>query len=702
MAAVPALRGIGVQAGDAFNMSERERVFVGLRISTTGLPVHVKVVEQIRKIVVACGGDFHDDMTSETTHLIADAVGSAKQRAAVEWNIQVATSRWVFDSFRSQELLDCRMYSLRLLEGLVVCTTGLATESREQVERITMLNGGQYEPNMEIGRTQVLIAQRAGGAKHDAALAHGIPVVHLSWIHACVEKGVLLNEEDFALDKVLRPSRLYRQFQADLVALSNQMPKFVQRYHAQQLLRDIKQNEAEENEANDAMIDDTAVDADSASVDWTDLFDVCGLLLVGFPDDTHQQLQSVIRTAMGTIFAEMNVELVTHVVVSPSLQDLRQLDALQSVVLQANADQQVNFVSPRWIVDSVKCHRLEPEELYPVEIDEHHDVGGGADLVAAEEGDQQECSQDFTSGGGRAADDEVARPHPAPNSTVPERASDHSVPAPKRSTPTLSAKQPLIFADGGFLVLCLQPDAPSVRLLVKKLKAAAGAHAIALDHRDVLHIDYSEFFDVTHVVVCSGVALPNAVADQIKQQWTQSQDTRATAGSRPPHTNLPKRLKFVSDLWLRCCLTENFAFSRQAHELFALGSDASHRYRSMFPHALHLGCFEHVRGSVSVYVGVDRVVVMELLRMAGAHVSSKLNRTNTHLICLRPLGMKFEKAREWGIKIVNAQWILQSVVHNQLLDETHDSFVPVDDDEVPNSQSLLPSTDQDMDTTQWG
>ena len=56
--------------------------------------------------------------------------------------------------------------------------------------------------------------------------------------------------------------------------------------------------------------------------------------------------------------------------------------------------------------------------------------------------------------------------------------------------------------------------------------------------------------------------------------------------------------------------------SRQSHELFALTHEQPH---SMFPVPLPFACFRRVVVSTSVYVGVDRVVVIELLRGCGLY-----------------------------------------------------------------------------------
>jgi dihydrodipicolinate reductase len=77
---------------------------------------------------------------------------------AIEWKVPVVRPSWVFDSFRDHKLLDLNVYSLRILEGLVLCTTGLSESSREQVAKISCLLGATYHPNMEIGHTDLLLA----------------------------------------------------------------------------------------------------------------------------------------------------------------------------------------------------------------------------------------------------------------------------------------------------------------------------------------------------------------------------------------------------------------------------------------------------------------------------------------------------------------------------------------------------------------
>jgi hypothetical protein len=139
----------------------------------------------------------------------------------------------VFDSFRAHTLLDIASYRLRILEGLVICTTGLASHSRDQVERMATIHGALYDPNLEVGHTSVLIAQRPGGAKYEASVSFNIPIVHISWLHACLENETLLDESEFSLEKVLRPSRVFSQLQEEINQVVTALAQLLKRYHEQ-------------------------------------------------------------------------------------------------------------------------------------------------------------------------------------------------------------------------------------------------------------------------------------------------------------------------------------------------------------------------------------------------------------------------------------------------------------------------------------
>lgn len=552
----------------------------------------------------------------------------------------------MFDSFRAHTLLDVASYRLRTLEGLVICTTGLASHSRDQVERMATIHGARYDPNLEVGHTSVLIAQRAGGAKYDASVYHGIPVVHISWLHACLENQTLVDESEFSLEKILRPSRLFSQLKEETSQVVAALPHLLKRYQKQR--REC---------ANDGEDDD---------IEWMDLFDSCIFHLVGFPSNVESLLQQLIRTSMGTIYYDMSTAHVTHVLVSPSLQDMSAIAALEEQVAMDNAEAHIHFVSAKWLLDSLKCLRIEPEELYPVEIDADHQMLPAVSVYPG--GLENVCEASFEHHPDAAEQDDAGAADAHNREDEPE---DTELP-----TNRTVDKQPSLFSGCAFLLLCRDPsDRRLVKPMIRQIQRQSSGQAIALDFRDLAHVDASQFAFLTHIVICDGVDVDTEVAVQIEQQISSLKDFDEDGNKR--RKKRKRKLTFVSDLWVNCCLASQVMLSHQSHELFSL---TVHQTRSLFSLPLPLSCFAKVRASTSVYVGVDRVVVMELLRLAGAQATSKMSKRNSHLICLKPIGMKYEKAKEWGLKIVTARWLIQSMMQGKLLDEEADEFQVKDED----------------------
>ncbi|XP_035993720.1 PAX-interacting protein 1 isoform X2 [Fundulus heteroclitus] len=74
-------------------------------------------------------------------------------------------------------------------------------------------------------------------------------------------------------------------------------------------------------------------------------------------------------------------------------------------------------------------------------------------------------------------------------------------------------------------------------------------------------------------------------------------------------------------------------------------------------------CSQHIL-SVTGFVDADRDDLKLMAYLAGARYTGYLCRGNTVLICKEPSGMKYEKAKEWKIPCVNAQWLCDILLGN--------------------------------------
>ncbi|EMP37523.1 PAX-interacting protein 1 [Chelonia mydas] len=68
--------------------------------------------------------------------------------------------------------------------------------------------------------------------------------------------------------------------------------------------------------------------------------------------------------------------------------------------------------------------------------------------------------------------------------------------------------------------------------------------------------------------------------------------------------------------------------------------------------------------SVTGFVDSDRDDLKLMAYLAGAKYTGYLCRSNTVLICKEPTGLKYEKAKEWRIPCVNAQWLCDILLGN--------------------------------------
>jgi len=89
---------------------------------------------------------------------------------------------------------------------------------------------------------------------------------------------------------------------------------------------------------------------------------------------------------------------------------------------------------------------------------------------------------------------------------------------------------------------------------------------------------------------------------------------------------------------------------------------------------------------------VEQLVVSELLRLAGAHVTRKLSNHNTHLVCKKSIGIKYDKASKRGLHVVTALWVIDSLLEGKRLGEDNPEY-QVPKDEEPSTSTQPESED---------
>ena len=78
-------------------------LLAGLRISVTGLELEER--DRVRALIKTEGGQYDPNLMKDCTHLIAQASGSKKYEAAVNWGLHVVTGQWLVRSVEERRLM---------------------------------------------------------------------------------------------------------------------------------------------------------------------------------------------------------------------------------------------------------------------------------------------------------------------------------------------------------------------------------------------------------------------------------------------------------------------------------------------------------------------------------------------------------------------------------------------------------------------
>ena len=78
--------------------------------------------------------------------------------------------------------------------------------------------------------------------------------------------------------------------------------------------------------------------------------------------------------------------------------------------------------------------------------------------------------------------------------------------------------------------------------------------------------------------------------------------------------------------------------------------------------------------AITGYEGSARIAIKDMITVMGASYTGYLSSANTHLICLRPTGAKYEKANEWKVKVVNHLWLEDAISDWKIPSETVDTY----------------------------
>ncbi|QRV75358.1 PTCB-BRCT domain protein [Ceratobasidium sp. AG-Ba] len=215
--------GVGMYDAHATNGTARDalkddkRPFLGLQICCTGVKDKPSLFSKARELGAICSNDF----TDLTTHLVADAPGSAKYECAVKLGVPVLTSDWILDAHTKWlagmdiDLEECiGEHLLPPLKGIVICTTRLTNDDdRQRITKSAVRLGAAYQAHLNKSVTHLLIGPDDGSNVDSQKLqwvkrmnekrrlepSEG-PIIYVvwdSWLLHCAVAGSRVSEDEF-------------------------------------------------------------------------------------------------------------------------------------------------------------------------------------------------------------------------------------------------------------------------------------------------------------------------------------------------------------------------------------------------------------------------------------------------------------------------------------------------------------------------
>ncbi|KAF9106699.1 DNA topoisomerase 2-binding protein 1 [Mortierella sp. GBA35] len=184
------------------------QIFAGLYITTRGCNEALK--SMVEKETAACGGEyFETDPPLVAKNKMRTIVPmSTKWDDVLEFSGVVVTSCWFERSLADERIVPCnehflfipmKTFPIKGFETLCISASGLDVTEHKHIGRAIKLLGGQFHKDVQMGSTNLLIADKDSGPKYEYMRRNHRPVVKMEWLKRCIKEGQCLDYSDFYL-----------------------------------------------------------------------------------------------------------------------------------------------------------------------------------------------------------------------------------------------------------------------------------------------------------------------------------------------------------------------------------------------------------------------------------------------------------------------------------------------------------------------
>uniref|UniRef100_A0A1W7RFK4 Mutagen-sensitive 101 n=1 Tax=Agkistrodon contortrix contortrix TaxID=8713 RepID=A0A1W7RFK4_AGKCO len=601
-----------------FNMTMAD-----VTVSCTSLPKETR--EEVHENVQLMGGRVYRDLNVLVTHLIAGEVGSKKYLVAANLKKPILLPTWIKTLWDKSQRRIIRYTDINMGDflcppflGCTICVTGLSSMDRQEVQRLTTENGGQYTGQLKMNECTHLIVQEPKGQKYECAKRWNVHCISMQWFFDSIEKGFCQDESMYLIvpstkqDKAPSTSTPTNQAsQPDSRTLSDVS-------HISNInLNDI--NETSCSSVLNSRLDPPPDDLDNLNISSLqareDLLDGCRIYLCGFSARKLDKMKKLINSGGAVRFNQLN-EDVTHVIVGDCDDELKQF--------LKKTERRPHAVTVQWLLECFRKGYLIPEEQYaPASYQQVNTPSSEppfispknnmlkkehVNTVAAADTDEDLLSQYVTHDSKVAHFDDHNIDH-----TVFQDGKEVTVSSLAESSSVIEGA---LFSGRKFLILGFgKEDESCIRALIEE-----NAGKVLFQENKVI-ADYA-------VVPLLGNKVTSTVGE------------------------------VVTNTWLVMCIEQRTLIDPQSSPLF-------------IPVPMKEGAtpLQHCVLSFSQFSGAEREFLIYLASQLGARVQEFFVRranpkkgmlVSTHLVLKEPDGSKYEAAKKWNLPAITMAWLLES------------------------------------------
>ncbi|XP_063160066.1 DNA topoisomerase 2-binding protein 1 isoform X2 [Candoia aspera] len=639
-----------------FNMTMAD-----VTVSCTSLPKETR--EEVHEYVQLMGGRIYRDLNVLVTHLIAGEVGSKKYLVAANLKKPILLPAWVKTLWDKSQPRIIRYTDINMGDflcppflGCTICVTGLSSMDRQEVQRLTTENGGQYTGQLKMNECTHLIVQEPKGQKYECARRWNVHCISMQWFFDSIEKGFCQDESIY----LIVPSTKQDS------APSTSTPTSQTSKPDSRTLSDVSHisniNISDINETSCGSVLNSRLypppdDLNNLNISSLqardDLLDGCRIYLCGFSARKLDKMKKLINSGGAVRFNQLN-EDVTHVIVGDCDDELKQF------LKKTEQSNRPHAVTVQWLLECFRKGYLVPEEQYapasyqqvttpssePPFISKRNNVlkKEHVNTVQAAETDEDLLSQYVTH------DSKVVHPddHSEIDHTVFQDGKDVAV---SSLAETSSIAEGALFSGRKFLLLGFgKEDESYITALIEE-----NAGKVLLQENKAI-ADYA-------VVPLMGNKVTSTVGDVVTNTWLVmciEQQTLIDPQSNPLFTPVP--MKEGTTPLQQCVLSFSQFSGAERESLIYLASQLGARVQEFFVRRANL---------------------------------KKGMLVSTHLVLKEPDGSKYEAAKKWNLPAVTMAWLLESARMGEKADES--KFL-INNIEAKDKQKNLTDCPDEMET----